>query len=142
MYGNTTREEYDMTTASLARRSAVAATLALGLVLVGAQPSFGWSSSITYQEPWGCVGGSLVGQSYVPAPYEARSTSAAEGSCTTYAVLNGHNPLLTASLRYKAGGTTAPATTYGYYVTTTGWSHYSYYSGGRHTWGSVVVLNS
>ncbi|MCU1441311.1 MAG: hypothetical protein JWP85_2308 [Rhodoglobus sp.] len=131
-----------MKISSLARKSVIASALALGLTLAAATPSFGWSSSITYQQPGGCVNGSLVGQSWHPAPYESRSTSASEGNCSTYYAIHHHLPYLFAALRYVSGGNTAGAgTTSGTYVTTTGYSHYSYYSGGYHSWGSVVLYS-
>jgi hypothetical protein len=118
----------------------LATAIALGLVLAAAQPSFGWSSSVTYNQPWGCVNGSLAGSSWYPAPYESRASSASGGNCNTYYVLNHHLPPLGAYLRYASGGASAGAsTTTGTYVTTTGWSHYSYYLGGLHTWGGVTL---
>jgi len=121
-------------------KGGLAAAAALALVLLGAQPSFGWSSSVTYSYPSGCYSGSLAGSSWYPAPYESRASSGADGNCMAYQVVTGHLPALSASLRYTSGGASAGATTVtGTYVTTTGWSHYSYYKGGLHTWGNVTL---
>jgi hypothetical protein len=129
-----------MKRSSIARRAGLAAAAALALVLLGAQPSFGWSSSVTYSHPGLCTSGSLAGSSWYPAPYESRASSAADGSCSAYFVITGHRPPLSASLRYASGGASAGASTVtDTYVTTTGWSHYSYYLGGLHRWDNVTL---
>ena len=135
-------ERQHMKFSSLARKSAVASVLAIGLTVVAVQPSYGWSSSITYQQPYGCVNGSLVGQSWHPSAYESRSTSASAGNCNAYYIINHQLPYLFAALRYVSGGNSAGSgTTTGTYVTTTGWAHYSTYRGGYHRW-DTVTLNS
>jgi hypothetical protein len=124
---------------TLVKRSGIASAIALGLVLLIAQPSFAWSSAVSYNPPGGCVSGSLAGSSWYPTPNESRASSGRSGYCPVEIATTGHYPWLTAALRYVAGGSGVPAGTYNNYVTTVGWSHYSYYAGGRHTWGSTVL---
>jgi hypothetical protein len=124
---------------TLAKRSGLATAIALGIVLSTAQPTFAWSSGVTYEVPGGCTTGSLAGSSWYPTPTESRASSGRDGYCPVAIATTGKYPWLTAAIRYAAGGAGVPAGTYSNYVTTVGWSHYSYYAGGRHTWGHVVL---
>lgn len=128
---------------TIASRAAIVGIIAAALVVGAAQPASAWSSAYKAGNPPGCFNGSLVGQSWYPSAWESRATSAAEGVCPGYSIIYGQtSPTLVARLRYASGGASAGATTTtSFYVTTTGWAHYSSYLGGYHNWGGVV-LNS